>query len=316
MASGDANARVTQVVRRVMVAPSTPIYSTQVVRRSMVSRAPCVTGKCQLWLIQRRDGQEFCFTSHNRDVEYLGRTFRSCLSLNPTASSAFSELGQSGDQSLEGIISDDGISEADLYGGLFQDAYVQVFLHHWDRDDIPTRRLIAGWIGDAQHGPKGVSMQILGPSHRLDQNSVTTTITAQCRWDFGDARCGVDREALAVAGTVAGFTGRDIVLGTYGTGGSLSQNWTNGLLRWVTGANAGEECEIKTADPAGTGVINLWRLAPLGIEIGDTFEILPGCNKVKLSADGCQGYSNIVNFGGFDTVPGQDAMIETPDAKI
>lgn len=322
--------RVTQAVRRVLSRAGGDIRVTQAVRRVLLQLQPdtldfrrafvaggeCVTGVSQLWLIRRRDGTEYCYTGHNEPVLFMGRIFSPCDSLMNSASSASAKLGNAGDISLSGIISDDGISEQELYGGLFDDAYVEVWLVDWGGAGALPRRIVAGWTGELSHGPSGLEMQVLGPSHRLDQNSVTTTITAACRWNFGDARCGFDREALAVTGTVVSLTDRGRFIGSIDSG-SPSQYFVNGLLRWESGANQGEACEVKTVTAdSGDWLIDLWRLAPLGIQAGDTFSMLPGCDKSRDSANGCQGYNNIINFGGFPDVPGQDALLDTPDAKF
>jgi uncharacterized phage protein (TIGR02218 family) len=60
--------------------------------------------------------------------------------------------------------------------------------------------------------------------------------------------------------------------------------------------------------------ISLWALAPFLPEPGDEFIMQPGCD---LSAATCKNvYSNLINFGGFKDVPGNDAITATPIAKV
>lgn len=274
---------------------------------------PCTTYRAQLWKITRRDGEVFTFTSHDEDIAWGdGLTYRACASLQPTASESSSTLGSVGNIELSGIIADDAITEADLYGGLFDDAFVTVWLVSWgDVADSPVR-LAAGWTGALSQGEAGFQMEVLGPGQRLGQNAIVQMVTPGCRWVFGDARCGVDREALKLEGVTQASRDRSTFRAELNADTSDLQ-WENGLVRWTSGRNAGLENEVKTVDFA-TGEIVLWALTSFVPEYGDAFDLLPGCDKLK--GGGCKVYENVINFGGFAEVPGADSILETPDAKV
>ena len=272
--------------------------------------SPCVTSRCQIWTITRRDGVVFRYTSHDQDVRYGGQVYSSCRSLDPSASENASTLGSVGNIELEGIIDDDGISEADLYGGLFDDAYVTVDLIAWDGAEAP-RRLASGWTGELSQGETGFKMEVLGAGARLDQQALVQMVTPGCRWVFGSPECGVDVEALAIGGTVTASAsrGRFLALLDAGDGGL---QWGNGRLRWTSGANVGQVVEVKSVD-FDTGDVVLWASPAFLPEPGDAFDLLPGCDFVR--EGGCTVYANVINFGGFPDVPGSDSLLETPDAK-
>jgi hypothetical protein len=83
---------------------------------------------------------------------------------------------------------------------------------------------------------------------------------------------------------------------------------------WTSGRNAGVTCEVKSVDFAAPATIELWALCPFMPELGDTLVLQPGCD---LSESTCkQVYGNLINFGGFAEVPGNDALARTPIAKI
>lgn len=272
----------------------------------------CVTQRCQIWKITRRDGRLFLFTSHDRPVRYGGESYKPCRSLDPSASENASTLGSVGNIELTGIIDDESISEADLYGGLFDDAYVTVDLVAWGATPEAPRRLAAGWTGTLSHGDTGFNMEVLGAAARLDQQALVQMVTPGCRWTFGDARCGVDAEALAVSGQVTVPAARGRFLGLLDGVAGTSQ-WENGVVAWSSGANEGQVCEVKTVDWT-TGEVVLWASPSYMPATGDTFELRPGCDKVK--GGGCTVYANVINHGGFADVPGADSLLETPDAKI
>lgn len=273
--------------------------------------SPCVTQRCQIWTITRRDGVVFRYTSHDRPILYGGQVYSSCRSLDPSASENASTLGSVGNIELEGIIDDDGISEADLYGGLFDDAYVTVDLISWGGPAESPRRLASGWTGELSQGETGFKMEVLGAGSRLDQQALVQMVTPGCRWVFGSPECGVDIEALKIGGTVTAAQSRGTFLALLDAGDGGWQ-WANGTVRWTAGVNAGHVVEVKSVD-FDTGVIVLWASPPYLPQAGDEFELLPGCDKVRES--GCTVYTNVINFGGFPDVPGGDALLETPDAK-
>lgn len=272
---------------------------------------PCVTSRCQIWTITRRDGRVFRYTSHDEDVQFGLETYKACHSLNPSASENASSLGSVGNIELVGIIDDDGISEADLYGGRFDDAYVTVDLIAWGSPVEAPRRLASGWTGQLSQGDTSFNMEVLGSSSRLEQQALTQPYAPGCRWIFGDSRCGVDVEAKKLSGQITSVASR-ARFGAELSGGPGAWQWANGRVRFLTGPNAGQVLEVKTVDFA-TGLITLWPSAAMLPTAGDEFELLPGCDLAK--EGGCSVYANVINFGGFPDVPGEDAMLETPNAQ-
>lgn len=305
--------RTTQAVRLTVFSGTYPLRTTQAVRLTIVDGVPCVTQWQQLWTITRRDGVVFRYTSLDVDFEWMGQLYKTCGALQPSAAEDAGTVGNVSNVELEGIFKDDGITEAALYGGLFDDAFVEVWLVPYDDSGESPRRLAAGWCGNLSHGENGFNMEVVGPGARIDQQALVQPFTPGCRWVFGSPQCGVDREAIKVLGTVASVTNRGSFVGTAVDPAAFQ--WDNGLVRWTSGENDGLECEVKTAVfGGGEVVIELWELAGFEPTIGDTFDLLPGCD---LSKPTCKDvYANVINFGGFDKVPGQDSVTETPDAKL
>tara|TARA_R100000152_G_C6777873_1_gene208043 strand:+ start:53 stop:2872 length:2820 start_codon:yes stop_codon:yes gene_type:complete len=77
------------------------------------------------------------------------------------------------------------------------------------------------------------------------------------------------------------------------------------------------QCQIET----GTLTPTTWTTAvkhkitlalptPLEIQAGDTFDLEPGCNKLRSTCK--DTFSNVENFGGFPYIPGTDKMFDTP----
>lgn len=286
---------------------------SQVATLVLVDTAKCVTGTCQIWTIRRRDGKVFRYTSLDRDLRYGGKIFKACGSLDPSASQNGATLGDTGSISLSGLITDNGITEADLFGGLFDDAFVTIDLIHWDDMRVTPKRLASGWVGKVSQGPAFHTMEVLSVGARLEQAALVQVVSPSCRWKFGDARCGVNVEAMKIQGQIRRVINRGDLLLDLPTPPSDGRTWKSGRIRFVDGVCAGMVCEYKGVDFA-TGQITLWTPAALVPSAGDAVEVLPGCDLTR--EGGCKAYGNIINFGGFPDVPGTDAILETPDAKI
>lgn len=306
--------RITQAHRLTVGALSPPARVTQAVRLAVAQAVDCVTHWQQLWTITRRDGVTFRFTSLDTNFQLGAYVYKSCGGLMPSASEESSAIGTVSNMELSGILADDAITEADLYGGLFDDAFVEVWIVPFSGTETP-RRLAAGWMGDVQHGEQGWTGEVTGPGARLDQQALVVPFAPACRWTFGDSRCTKDLTALQLEGEVTQGLNRGLIFCDVGESTSLVQ-WPNGRVIWQTGRNAGVTCEIKLVDFGGTGdtEISLWALAPFLPEPGDTFIMQPGCD---LAASTCKDvYANLINFGGFKDVPGNDSIAATPIAKI
>jgi uncharacterized phage protein (TIGR02218 family) len=295
------------------------VKATQSAILVLVDAQPCVSRRADVWIIERRDGERLAFTSHDLPVAFGGLTATPCASLTPTAIEQASEISGVGNMELQGLISSARITEADLFGGLYDDAFVEVWRVSWDPAlPEPPVRMAAGWWGNLQHGEEGFSAEVLGPGSRLQQQALVQMVTPGCRRDFGSPQaelppggCGVNRESYKVEGEVLAAANRARFTFSFGAPGTAPQ-YANGLVRWLSGPNAGINCEVKTVD-FGAGELVLWSPPPFLPNPGDDFDLLPGCDKLP---ETCKLYSNFINFGGFPDVPGTDAISETPDAKL
>ncbi len=85
-----------------------------------------------------------------------------------------------------------------------------------------------------------------------------------------------------------------------------------GRVKWVTGDNAGLPMEVKRWN-ATTKQVVLFLPMPFAIQVGDEFEILPGCDKLIATCD--TRFSNVLNIRCEPHVPGKDHLLRGPDAR-
>jgi len=100
------------------------------------------------------------------------------------------------------------------------------------------------------------------------------------------------------------------VLDNVGASKADEDDWFNlGLITWKSGANLDLKSEVLDWDSTAKEV-EIQFATPFDITVGDTFDISPGCDKLKQTC--IDKFDNLVNHGGFPFIPGTDQMLQTP----
>jgi uncharacterized phage protein (TIGR02218 family) len=266
-----------------------------------------VTTLCHVWRVERRDGDVFAFTDHDRQLAFDDLV---CAPMTSVSAGAVDKsLGLGVDTaSISGALNADAITEADLARGLWDGARVDIFRVDWS-DPSLRLHLFAGHIGEVRRGVSAFEAELRGLQAALNV-PVGRVFSRFCDADLGDARCGKDIENPA-------FRGEGIV--TEVLGGSAfradgleayAEGWfARGRLVW----DAGGESEIAAHRlEGGDAVLEL--LDPPGtvLAVGATFAVYAGCDK---RFETCRAkFANTLNFRGFPHMPGNDAVQARPVA--
>jgi uncharacterized phage protein (TIGR02218 family) len=266
------------------------------------------TTLCWAWRITRSDGAKFGFTDHDVDIAFDGTTFYAATGF--TASQIKESVGLNVDNlDADAAFQSAALTESDLAAGLYDNATVELWRVNW----TDTSQLVLvrkGTLGQVKRKEQAFTAELRGLAQRLQENT-GRTYGFLCDAQLGDARCGFTlwTASGAVAGAIDGHSFTTSSLGAYADG-----VFTNGLLTWMTGTNAGAKMEVQRY--AG-GEIALWHNMPYPIAPGDTFTVSPGCDKLAATCNGW--YNNIVNFRGFNRIPGDDILsryVNAADARL
>ena len=293
---------------------------------------PELTTLAACWKITRVDGTILRFTTHDKALVYDGESYSPANSYSP-GDVELSTDGSSNQMEVWGITSDD-ITESDLLLGLYEHAFVEIFLVDYTDLAIPRTVLQVGWIGQVRTQQDSFQADLRGLVTRLQQ-AIGETVSPDCRWDLGDSRCQVDVVALTVTDTVDSVPGLNAEsLSRPASSGSAledavvqtlinpndeficfsrpeaSGHFDFGTLTWTSGDNQGLSMEVVRFDG---GYFKLMEGMPYQIQVGDGFEIFPGCDKRPTT---CKSkFNNFVNNGGFPHVPGTDDILEFPNSR-
>lgn len=260
------------------------------------------TTVCHCWRVTRRDETVLGFTDHDRAIVIGGVDFEPQSGL--TASETRDTMGLAADATdVEGALSSDRISEADIAAGRYDGARVETLLvnRRAPEQHAVLRSATVGKIV-LQDGRFVVELEGIGAA--LDRRT-GRTFRKSCDAELGDARCGFDLEA-------EGFSGEGVVVSVGGSNAvralgleSFAESWfDHGMLTWTSGVSAGRRQRVTShrKEGAATG-LTVW--GALTAAPGDAFAIVAGCDK-RFST--CKAkFSNIVNFRGFPHMPGNDA---------
>jgi uncharacterized phage protein (TIGR02218 family) len=264
-------------------------------------------GECltlaKLWKITRRDGEVFGFTDHDKPLTYLSVDYEPTSAYDASAVSIRSELNAD-NMEAAGLLDSEGINTQDIEAGTWDGARFQLLEVNYEDLTMGHNTLLTGEFGQLTRKANTFVAELRGLMFKL-QNNIGRVVTASCDADLGDARCGVDLEALRVSGTVT--TGASQIAFTASAMAQAADYFTYGVVTWVTGDNAGRSMEVKQHQAGG--VFTLQLDMPHAIDVGDTFTAVPGCNKVGRDGDCKNKFSNYGRFRGFEDVPGQKKVL-------
>jgi len=260
-----------------------------------------------LWKVTRLDATVIGFTDHDADLVVSAVTYQAATGYTRTAIQSTADLSVD-NLELDGLIAASAVSEDDLRGNKYQGAEVLVSICDYENLATTPVTLRRGWIGQITVKDGLYVAELRGLADRLQQ-TIGRVYGRDCDADLGDARCGIDIEAVEhnETGTVGTVTSDS----EFYDAARTETKWTAGKLTWTSGDNNGVSIEVKKAD--GAGNIELWQAMPKAITAGDTYAIRAGCQKRRL-LDCVAIYDNAINFRGFDTIPGTDYLTNYPDA--
>jgi hypothetical protein len=186
-----------------------------------------------IWRITRKDGAQFFFTDHDRDIVFSGDTYRADAGFARTA--IRSDAGFAVDNlDLVGVFAEGGIVEDEVRAGLFDGAEIRVSFVNWDDPDGHGEiRLRRGTLGETRLTPQGYfHAELRGLAQPLAQSTLKM-YTPVCRADLGDAACTFPTWPNEVARSTA-YAAGVFVRASNPPGGPLAEDYDDRIYECVT----------------------------------------------------------------------------------
>ena len=282
-----------------------------------------ITTLCTCWRIVRLDGQEFFFTNLDIDIEFpisSGDIYKASSGMSKSNLVTDSAFGVN-NADIEGVFDDIGLTTSDLQNGLFNYATVFQFMVNYEDLSQGELKLTKSTFGEVTLNDVGVFIvEQRGMTQVLKQQNIVEVYNAECPADLGDVRCALDLGPFTIAATILSVTNnRKFKVTQLTPASTFPAGWFDGgAITWLTGLNTGKVIEVKiyTKDDGITieQELELFLATSFDIQIGDTLNIYPGCDKILAT---CRDkFNNIDNFRGFPHIPGPSFIpSQIPSAK-
>lgn len=255
------------------------------------------------WRLARVDGVAMGFTTHDRTLVIDGMAYRSAPSFLPSALKS-SAAAESDAGVLKGALTSDAIRAEDLDAGLYDGARVSIFLIDWTQTAAGRLTLFDGWFAEVTRRDGAFEVGCRSVVDALQQ-PIIPVYTPECRADWGDKRCRVNRARYQVTSRVRSVLAADRV--TADGIDPTADFYAYGRLRWLTGGNAGRDMEVLTSLATE---ITLRDSPAMPLQPGDLFSLTAGCDKRFAT---CRDrFANQDNFRGEPDVPGNDLVFNYP----
>lgn len=282
------------------------------------------TSLCLLTKMRLKDGTILAFTTLDAPLTYTDGPDGPIL-YSPMNSLAMSEQVNSASLAVDnliasGLIQSGEITEQQIRAGLFNHA--RFWIYRVNFLDLSQGHYIwaSGTTGETKFSENGFSVEMRAKTQQLKQ-PISETYTLTCPVEYGSPACGKTFEWYGAAVDTVDGAEPDRVFTVLGEtdwpGGS---KFTQGVMRVITGDNAGAEIEVEIHD--GNDIELLLPL-PYPLDPADEVEFRIDCNKV--ARDNVRGCSSPDRWGadwpdhhrGFPDIPVADgASLMTPGAQV
>ena len=259
-----------------------------------------------LWKIERTDGEIFYFTDHDEQIEFTdGETYLSAGGYDATARQIQSDFSAE-NVDVNGVITDDAITHADLKAGLFRDAKITETIIDWRYPWLGGIIYRYYWIVEVNYTGEIWTAKMEGLTRWLNVD-IGGRYLRTCSYDFGQGNC--PKSPTSENGTIYDVSSEEYnARRTFLVSGlTEDDDYYNYGLMTINGMDL--EIESYTTVGAYKKIV-LAIPSPLKLTVDDTFVIYEGCDKlfdtcIDKNGDG-------IGFGGFPDVPGSNALLDTP----
>lgn len=262
------------------------------------------TNLCHIITITRTDGTILRYTDHDQDVLVGSDLYLRDDSMQVAAITSSANNGiQSTNCNV--IFSDAGVSEIEVARGLYDKAVVEFAVVDYTNTSWGKLILLTGLMSTITvSNRRSGQFEIRGLLTRGDTR-IGEYYTAQCRADLGDSRCTVPLTSFTDTGIVTHIDSQtNFRVGL--TNSAANAFYSLGVMKFTGGDNTGINMEIlsQVNYTGGEQTIVLALRMPFDLQVGDTFDIVAGCD--KRIATCIAKFDNVKNFRGEPFVPGPD----------
>lgn len=258
------------------------------------------------WRVLRRDGVTLGFTTHDRDLWFDGVLHRAAPGMLPSSIRRSADF-EPDSAEVQGALSHEAISAADLAAGRFDGAQLRIGLVDWETVDWETVEraiLYRGAIGGVTEEAGSFSAELVSRKAELLRDPVPRTSPA-CRAAFCGVGCALSSAAFTHEAVLSAidFDANAVTLDM----APPPADCVGGMLRWLDGPHAGMAMTVMAL--AGSALV-LDTPLDAALAPGPRGMVREGCDH---TLDTCATrFANAVNFQGEPFLPGNDLLSRYP----
>lgn len=244
------------------------------------------------------------YCSADRAITFQGTTYKA----TPISDDGVRLTGETSADVLT-ITAPASLEVAQLFRGAPPSAEISVTVrdYHYGEADAAASARVA-WVGSIsgvrwpQADRSAIACESLAAS--MQRPGLRLTWERTCPHTIYDRRCGVDRNAFAVAAAVQALTGAAISSGAFAA--RPDGYFGGGFVEWAVG---GGELERRGIE-AHTGSDLVLLGGTQGLVAGLAVIAYPGCRQTNTYCNGT--FNNLANFGGVAHLPGKSPFDGSP----
>lgn len=209
---------------------------------------------------------------------------------------------------LTGWVTDDGITEADILGGIFDAAEVSVYRVNYMDLSMGHEVVAFGTLGETEFDENRWKCEFRSLTQQAKQ-PYGQVYSLTCRNQYGDSKC---KMPFAWVRATIDALGEDPNLTIVAS--ELVQPdgyFAPGVVEVISGANAGADMDVDQFFSGG--IIQLALQMPMPFQVGDVVRIRVDCDK-EFST--CKAKGNTLEFRGEHLTPVADTALAIPGAYI
>lgn len=276
------------------------------------------TTVAMLWKVVRPDNVKIGFTDSDQAITFNDGvdTVTYYPAEGVTGSATDTSSSDTSSQDIVGFLDSSAITEADIFANRYDYAVVEIRLVNWADLSMGALLWKKATLGEVKMRNGQFTAELRGLEFWLSIN-MGEAYGPQCRADLGDAQCTIDLSLWIQSGTVVSVSDRRTFVptalverGSATPSAPAVSGWFNqGVITFTSGNNNG--FKIETSDWDGTTLL-LFESLPFDIQVGDTFTIEPGCDRLIQTCG--QKFTNTVNHRGEPLIPGMDQILIYPNS--
>lgn len=209
------------------------------------------------------------------------------------------------DITLQGVYTYGGIPlQQAVANGAFDGAYVtlqRAFMPEWGDTTPGFLWQFSGRISDVEVSRNEIRLRVKSDLELLDVQFPQNLFQPGCTNTLFDVRCGAVKATYTTNTSVAAGASTTSLIKV--TNANITDYFNLGTVLFTSGQNTGAKRTIKKFTAGTPADIQLMLPLPYVPGVGDTFQLVPGCDKTKTGVNGCTKFANTGRYRGCRFIP-------------